>query len=515
MRTKIASSMLILMMFISGCSVLEGETQSVGDASAPRVEGTQSIPPQESSQGGESSVDDLSYAVVDSGQKYCYADGESIVCPSSGQAYAGQDAQYDGNQPRYADNGNGTISDLNTGLMWQQDPGEKMTYDEAVAGADSFDLAGYDDWRLPTIKELYSLIDFSGEDPSGCSTLDVCPGIEAFMDTDTFVFEYGDTSIGDRVIDAQFISSTAYVGSDDVGRLVFGVNFADGRIKGYGVDPRPGQAEGKGFFVLYVRGATEYGTNVFVDNSDGTISDLATGLTWMQEDSGSGMLWEDALAFCENMTTAGYDDWRLPNAKELQSIVDYSRSPDTTNSAAIDPIFDATPITSERGEADYAYYWSSTTHASYHGGGDTAAYIAFGRSLGFMDNQWVDIHGAGSQRSDPKAGDPADYPTGRGPQGDAIRIFNYARCVRGGISGEMNSGGEVDPGAGSAASPPLGDGLSAQAQPPQEAIFACIGQSEGEFCSFQAPGGQITGTCMNVQGQLACVPEGGPPPPGG
>jgi hypothetical protein len=42
----------------------------------------------------------------------------------------------------------------------------------------------------------------------------------------------------------------------------------------------------------------------------------------------------------------------------------------------------------------------------------------------------VDVHGAGSQRSDPKAGDPAMFPHGRGPQGDVIRIYNYVRLVR-------------------------------------------------------------------------------------
>jgi len=57
-------------------------------------------------------------------------------------------------------------------------------------------------------------------------------------------------------------------------------------------------------------------------------------------------------------------------------------------------------------------------------------YVSFGRAMGYMQNTWVDVHGAGAQRSDPKAGDPKDYPTGRGPQGDAIRIYNYIRLVR-------------------------------------------------------------------------------------
>ena len=42
----------------------------------------------------------------------------------------------------------------------------------------------------------------------------------------------------------------------------------------------------------------------------------------------------------------------------------------------------------------------------------------------------LDVHGAGAERSDPKIGDPSVYPTGRGPQGDVIRIYNSVRCVR-------------------------------------------------------------------------------------
>ena len=64
-------------------------------------------------------------------------------------------------------------------------------------------------------------------------------------------------------------------------------------------------------------------------------------------------------------------------------------------------------------------------------------YIAFGMGLGWMEmppgsgnRQLLDVHGAGCQRSDPKIGDPADFPHGRGPQGDVIRIYNYVRCVR-------------------------------------------------------------------------------------
>jgi hypothetical protein len=52
--------------------------------------------------------------------------------------------------------------------------------------------------------------------------------------------------------------------------------------------------------------------------------------------------------------------------------------------------------------------------------------------MGYMNGQWMDVHGSGAQRSDPKTGNPEDYPYGRGPQGDDIHIYNYVRLVRNG-----------------------------------------------------------------------------------
>ena len=378
-----------------------------------------------------------SYPVVDTAQDICYDDSGAILCPDSGESFYGQDAQHKGNTLGYTDNGDGTITDNVTGLMWQRSPDtdgdgdidadDKLSYGEAVAGASTLGLGGYNDWRLPTIKELYSLIDFSGIDPSGYEGTDTS-GLLPFIDTAYFDFAYGDTTAGERIIDAQYASTTKYVSTTMNGNeTMFGVNFADGRIKGY-------PTEHKSFFVLYVRGNTGYGQNDFTDNGDGTISDNATGLMWAQNDSGIGLNWEEALAWVEAQNVAnylGFSDWRLTDAKELQSIVDYSRSPDTTDSAAIDPLFNATSITNEAGQTDYPCYWSNTTHANMSAApGANAAYVAFGRAMGYMNGGWADVHGAGVQRSDPKAGDPNDYPTGHGPQGDAIRIYNYVRLVR-------------------------------------------------------------------------------------
>jgi hypothetical protein len=507
----------ILSMLFLACGLTSLATVATTDEPAPRavVEGqppalVDNQPAEVSQEPALSGV--LAYPVVGTGQGLCYDYSAEISCPVEGQAYYGQDAQYIGNSPGYTDNGDGTISDTLTGLMWQADPGEKMTYSQAVIGAALFDLAGYNDWRLPTIKELYSLILFDGTDVSACQG-GICSATP-FIDTRYFDFQYGDTGAGERVIDAQFASSTRYVSTTMHGaETMFGVNFADGRIKGYPID--------KTFYVLYVRGNPEYGQNSFAENGDGTLTDAATGLTWMQADSGAGMNWEDALAYCESASAAGYEDWRLPDVKELQSIVEYSRSPATSDSAAIDPLFEVFLITDEAGEPDYPFYWSSTTHADSSGRGTFAAYVAFGKALGYMGNAWIDVHGAGAQRSDPKSGDSSQYSQGHGPQGDVVRVNNYVRCVRGGeatlvVQGEGSSArpsmmvqsDEIQQRGSPEGIPDRGEAGA----PPQEALDACQGLSQGSACTVNTPKGAISGSCLLVDsGQQACVPAGGVP----
>ena len=390
------------------------------------------------------------YVVVDTGQTRCYNGTTSITAPSAVQPFYGQDAQCSGAQPTYTLSSDGlTVYDTNTSLTWQRSPdtsgdgninaSDKLSWANAQlrpAVLNAAHYGGYSDWRLPTIKELYSLIDFRGTDPSGLSSGSDTSVLTPFINTNYFKFAYGDTNAGERIIDSQYASSTLYV-STTAGTSLFGVNFADGRIKGYGLIQA---GSDKTFFVQCVRGNPSYGLNLFVDNGDQTITDKATGLMWCRADSGAGMNWSNALAWVQAKNAArhlGYSDWRLPNAKELQSILDYTRSPDSTASAAIDPIFTCTQITNEANQADYPWYWSGTTHAQYNGSGAAGAYVCFGRGLGYLSGSWVDVHGAGCQRSDPKGGSlssytytPYGYYNSIAPQGDAIRIYNYARPVR-------------------------------------------------------------------------------------
>ena len=366
------------------------------------------------------------YPVVDTGQTDCYGTGRQLrlrACPDEGDDLAGQDGAYETDPPSYTDNGDGTVSDDVTGLMWEKGFRRDVEWRDAQGIAVAADTGGHTDWRVPTIKELYSLIDFSGATGTGRSFESVPSDAVPFIDAGAFDFEYA-TEAGSsrrqvRYIDSQYISSTAYNGLTMNGnRTFFGVNFADGRIKGY---PQRGRADGAGWYLRLVRGNPAYGKNAFRDNGDGTVADTATGLAWMQADSGGGayrgklgrahykdgrMDWPEALRFCEGLDFAGAADWRLPNAKELQSLVDYTRSPQGTHSAAIDPLFGATRITDEAGKPNYAGYWTSTTHLDGRRPGTDAAVVYFGEALGALS-----VGGQGQQ----------GQPGQQGPGGGMMR----------------------------------------------------------------------------------------------
>lgn len=470
----------------------------------------------------------VSYSIVDTGQIRCYDNNKEILFPKDGEPFFGQDAHYKGNGPSYRDNSDGTITDLVTGLMWQKSPGEKQTISEALKNAGSCRLGGYKDWRVPNIKELYSLILFSGTDPDPHANNS--SGLKPFIDTRYFDFSYGNISEGERIIDSQYASCTRYVSTtmkaDDT---VFGVNFADGRIKGYGLkSPRTGQ-ENK-FYIIYVRGNDKYGKNDFIDNGDGTITDRATGLMWMKKDSGfikagqnkDGKLnWEQALVWAENLEFAGYSDWRLPDIKELQSIVDYSRSPDTTKSPAINPIFEISLIKDEGNNKNYPFFWASSTHISVRNAGK-ADYIAFGEALGWMKDRRTgvynlfDVHGAGCQRSDPKTGDPSQFSHGHGPQGDVIRIYNFAICVRGGKAELVLEGPEIELKTGSQQGnfqkPSAGQG-----QQNSRFIDRLDRNGDGKISrdEFDGPRERFGHLDKNGDGYINAEEAPGGPPPGG
>ena len=237
----------------------------------------------------------------------------------------------------YSNNGNETITDNYTGLTWMQCSvgqtwdgstcsGTATTHPWDQANALTADYAGYSDWRLPTLQELQSIVDYTTYDPA----IDV-------------------TSFPGTLPSGYWSSSQSQ--DPDTTQYALSVFFKNGNH---------GNANMLyGRYVRLVRGGHFFGS--LMDNGDGTVTDKNTELTWMQCSVGqtwdgstcSGTAtthqWDQATALATDY--AGHSDWRLPTLQELQSIVDY-----TTWYPAIDTT--SFPGTLPSG------YWSSSLQAS-------------------------------------------------------------------------------------------------------------------------------------------------------
>ncbi len=350
------------------------------------------------------SSSDLTYPIVDTNQGLTYNNRKQINPPAEGEAFYGQDAQYTGNEASYTDNGDGTITDNVTGLIWAQELSTSAySWTDAGKYCDTLTLGGYSDWRLPTVKELWSIRDFSQGWP--------------WVNTDYFhlVGDGSDQRQHHTWTSKRYLVESEYQ-NDQVKRdPSFIVNSWTGHIK----------AMDGARFVRAVRGNKKYGINTFVDNGNGTVSDKSTGLMWSQDDSGKGMSWQDALAYAESATVAGYDDWRLPNAKELQSIADYSGVFPAMDTS----VFNLTELTNIKGQLDYPFYWSSTSNPvkGSDGAVEQGTVYAWVLAAGYnTDPEGNDLHGAGSIVFTPKS---EENFSELDPE---IHRYNYVRLVRGG-----------------------------------------------------------------------------------
>jgi hypothetical protein len=261
------------------------------------------------------------FQLPDTGQHTCYDESGEISCPDPGGAFYGQDAHFQGLEHAYQNHGNGTITDSVTGLMWQQAPGDidgddVSSWVPACDYCDSLDYAGHTDWRMPNRRELMSLVDYGRYDPA----------INPVFSGGAFTCWSG----------SHFIFNTyeAWYVSFDLGE----VSHAHKNYPYY--------------HVRCVRGGSFFITPRFQVHGDGTVTDLDNGLMWQQGDTqndSGGRTWQEALAYCEQCTQAGYTDWHLPSIRQLESLVDFNRFGDYET---MDPVF------AYRRRA----YWSSTTN---------------------------------------------------------------------------------------------------------------------------------------------------------
>lgn len=285
------------------------------------------------------------------------------------------------------------VRDDVTGLIWEvkkavsgdlHDSSNTYTFESAqstfIDGLNTERFGGFNDWRLPSQRELATL--FNATTNTGAAI-------------DTVYFPQTNS--------AKYATSTTFAATwgDCVdGACWWYVNFQNGCAE---ADPKTTE-----FHVRAVRGAPK--TPELVNNSDAgdaerTFTDKTTGLMWQSNfpyGPTNTRTWEQSVKYCDELTFAGHDDWRMPNIKELQSIIDHGK----TNPAS-DPVYYPPNPTDNNFSPDY--FWSSTTYRS----NSTQAYkISFNN---------------GSVFSHVKT---ASTETGVDKNGDAYTHYYYVRAVR-------------------------------------------------------------------------------------
>ena len=249
------------------------------------------------------------------------------LIPDTGQTTSytnipGEDSDFNINPPSYTDNGNGTITDNVTGLMWQKTDGGEMSFENTSSYCSALSLGGYNDWRLPTCIELFGINSFDK----------VNPALNTAFFTKTAA-EYWWTSV---------------TRTDDKSS-VWVVNAGGG----IGAHPKAETLSAGGtkrFHVRAVRNTKSAATitDRFTDNGNETVTDNLTGLVWQKTQSAVLMTWEEALSYASGLTLGGNSEWRLPNVKELQSLNDEKLSKPSFNKTYFPNLISGN-------------YWSSTT----------------------------------------------------------------------------------------------------------------------------------------------------------
>ena len=258
----------------------------------------------------------------------------------------------------YSDNGDGTVTDPTTGLVWMRCPmgqtldsygcaGTARTYtgDKAEALTGHVTFAGQSDWRLPNVRELQTIVDRSVTVPAIDSV--------AFPNTDPKPFWAASSYTG--------ITYDAWYVSFDFGRPTYAPYWygSNSYLASFQVRlVRAGQSSG---LLNPARPDSDY-----VDNHDGSATHIPTGLMWQRCPVGQTLsaagrcmgiagtyTWDQAKQLGSSL--GGHTDWRLPTADELISLVDYSVVSPSINSR----IFPYTPETSDLWSVDRLPYVSS------------------------------------------------------------------------------------------------------------------------------------------------------------
>lgn len=323
-----------------------------------------------------------SVRLLKTGAEGCW-DTEGREIPHGG---TGQDGELkrgvDPPTPRFEARANGTVHDRLTNLVWMENAGafRDMTWNDALAKARSH---GHGEWRMPNIRELLSLLDYGRSNP-------ILPHGHPFVNVEPAIYWTSTT------LAAEGGAKMAWMITLGIGPTVFVIKKSKAHlwlVSGESTSVlRTGQqscwnADGKKVEELGTgqdgdhRAGVSWPSPRFRDNHDGTITDDATGLVWLKDGNPFGFqTWSHALDCCNRLAAgdAGLadgsepGDWRLPNIREIESLVDYEQ---------VGPCLPKDhPFANVRPSS----YWTSTTVAA---GPTEAMFIILGVGPSIFENK--------------------------------------------------------------------------------------------------------------------------------
>lgn len=307
------------------------------------------------------------------GQTTCYdAAGLPAACAGTGQdAETRRGVAWP--EPRFAGNGDRTVTDRLTRLTWtiDADPaGGLMTWRQAldsIKALNGRNHLGHSDWRLPNVNEMESLA-ARGPDPVGWLAANGFRNVrgDEYWTSSTYAAHPGHAwtvSVSNGI--------GASRGKDESG----GVWPVRGDRTGASPIPKTGQdtchdAAGRALSCAGTgqdgesRSGAAWPEPRFAQDAPGTLTDRLTGLVWTEDGtapgpaecgSGAAKTWHGALDHVRCLNAARYlgrSDWRLPNRNELASLVDRGR-------ADVAAWLAAQGFSNVRADG----YWSSTVYA--------------------------------------------------------------------------------------------------------------------------------------------------------
>jgi quinol monooxygenase YgiN len=334
--------------------------------------------------------------VLKTGLTQCWdTAGNRIECK-----YSGQDGEFQAGAPsptpRFRDEGNGTVTDRLTGLIWLKNANAfgEVPWDQALANANNLasgsqgltDGSRAGDWRLPNIRELRSLIDYSRVNP-------ILPAGHPFTDVQSAIYWTSTTLASAPLL--------AWMTTLGIGPSVFDIKPTPCRM--WPVRGKQSRLSRTGQKQCWdVKGAVTgcQGTGQdgeiqagipwpdprFHDNGDGTVTDNLTGLVWLKDADPFGFrTWWQALEDCNNLAHGRHGlgdgskagDWRLPNVCEIESLIDYGNFGPSLPQGHPFPTVKPTS------------YWTSTTVSSAP---TQAMFVILGVGPSIFENKEVYLH---------------------------------------------------------------------------------------------------------------------------